>query len=140
MDIKANQVKKIIIAKHISFINSKYAYAFYINFIIGCFIFIPYIIAGKGVFVLSDDFNFQQIPFTMLCNDAIKSGNIFWNWSIDLGSPLIESMSFYVLGSPMFWLSLLFPSIAYPYLVGWLYILNYSLAGLFSYMREFHNS
>ena len=45
----------------------------------------------------------------------------------------LASMSYYNLGSPIFWLILFFPSTAYPYLVGWLFILVYGLSGLFSY-------
>lgn len=112
---------------------NKYFQAFFINFILATICFVPFILHGNGIFVLSDDFNFQHIPFTMLCNEAIKSGDFLWNWNIELGSSLLETMSFYVLGSPLFWVTLLFPSDYYPYLVGWLYILNYALAGLFSY-------
>lgn len=68
----------------------------------GFLTFIPSIIKNHGIFILCDDFTFQQIPFSMLCNDAIKSGDIFWNWNIDLGTPLIEGMSYYTLGSPLF--------------------------------------
>ena len=116
-----------------SLINNRFVHAFLLNLFLGFLTFIPFIIQNRGIFILCDDFNFQQIPFSMLCNDAIKSGEIFWNWNIDLGTPLIEGMSYYTLGSPLFWISLLFPSEAYPYLVGWLYMLNYALAGLFSY-------
>jgi len=124
---------KITTNIRITILGSNYLQAFFINFILATICFVPFILHGNGIFVLCDDFNFQHIPFTMLCNEAIKSGEFLWNWNIELGSSLLETMSFYVLGSPIFWITLLFPSETYPYLVGWLYILNYALAGLFSY-------
>ena len=41
--------------------------------------------------------------------------------------------SFYNLGSPFFWLSLLFPGAVFPYLIGPLLILKCGVAGLTSY-------
>ena len=92
--------------------------------------FVPFIIKGNGIFVLLNDFSTQQIPLCIGANDAIKSGDIFWNWSIDLGSNFIGVLSFYNLGTPFFWLTLLFPAKAFPYLAGWIYILKYCVAGL----------
>ncbi|RYL93950.1 YfhO family protein [Sporolactobacillus sp. THM19-2] len=94
---------------------------------------VPFIIKNGGLFTLVDDFNFQQIPFNMQSNEAIKSGNVFWNWHVDLGSSFIGAFSFYTLGSPFFWLSLLFPSSFFPYLIGPLLILKYCVAGLTAY-------
>ncbi|WP_100487109.1 YfhO family protein [Sporolactobacillus pectinivorans] len=95
--------------------------------------FLPSIIANKGLFSLVGDFNYQQIPFNILSNRAIKSGDIFWNWYTDLGSSFIGSYSFYTLGSPFFWLSLIFPPFAFPYIVGPLFMLKFCVAGLTSY-------
>ena len=44
----------------------------------------------------------------------IKSGDVLWNWGLDIGSDLVSSMSFYNLGSPFFWLSLIFPPQSFP--------------------------
>lgn len=75
----------------------------------------------------------------MLTNEAIKKGNFLWNWNIDLGSSFIGAMGYYTLGSPFFWLTLLFPKNAFPYLAGWIYMLKYAIAGVssFLYLRRF---
>ncbi|WP_353949306.1 YfhO family protein [Sporolactobacillus sp. Y61] len=101
--------------------------------------FLPTLLMNKGLFSLVGDFNYQQIPFNILSNRAIKSGDIFWNWYTDLGSNFIGSYSFYTLGSPFFWLSLLFPPFAFPYVVAPLLMLKYCTAGLtaYAYIRRY---
>lgn len=95
--------------------------------------FIPFIIFGDGYFIFYGDFNVQQIPFYQLCHDAIRNGDIGWNWNTDLGSNFIASYSFYTLGSPFFWLTLPFPNSFLPYLMGPLLILKFACAALTSY-------
>lgn len=107
--------------------------AFLLNLLAGILAFGWSILSSGGLFSVAGDFNVQQIPFAMAANDAIKSGNVIWDWSLDLGSNFIGGMSFYVLGNPSFWLSLLFPSRWFIYLVGWFYVLKYAFAGLTSY-------
>ncbi len=113
--------------------------AFLINLAAGIIAFAGFIIHDGGLFSIAGDFNVQQIPFAMYCNDAIKSGNTVWDWSLDLGSNFIGGMMFYVLGNPSFWISLLFPSDAFIFIVGWLYVLKYAVAGLtaFLWIRRF---
>lgn len=93
----------------------------------------PTILKNQGVLVLSNDFEMQQIPFGMANNLAIKAGEIFWEPLNELGSSFIGSYSFYTLGSPFYWLSLLFPATWYPYLIGPLLILKFAVASLTSY-------
>ena len=107
---------------------------FGINFALAFLSLIFFIVKGGGVLTLTDDFNAQEIPFNMLTNTAIKSGDVFWNWNIDIGSDFVETFSFYNLGSPFFWITLLFPASVFPYLTGWVYMLKYAFAGLFSYL------
>ena len=109
------------------------AVAFLFNLAAGLVSFLWTIIAEGGLFSLAGDFNSQQITFAMAANEAIKSGNVIWDWSLDLGSNFIGGMSFYILGNPSFWVSLLFPAKYFMYVVGWLYLLKYAFAGLFSY-------
>lgn len=111
----------------------KYAKPFICNFIIAFFVFFPFMIQNSGLLTLCDDFNVQQIPLNILSNNAIKNGNLHWTWNVDVGSSFIGATSFYVTGSPFFYLSLLFPAKIYPYLVGWLFMLKYAVAGLTSY-------
>ena len=107
--------------------------AFLFNLAAGVLSFAWTIIEQGGLFSLAGDFNSQQITFAMAANDAVKAGNIIWDWSLDLGSNFIGGQMFYVVGNPSFWLSLLFPSRYFMYVVGWIYILKYAVAGLTSY-------
>ncbi len=94
-----------------------------------------YIIQGHGFFIVREDFNEQQIPFTVGLHQCLLDGGISgWNWSQDLGTSTLQGYSFYELGSPFFWISMLFPAKAFPYLVGWIYILKYALAGTFAFL------
>ncbi len=115
-----------------------YLLAFLLNFTAGVFAFGWVMLTQRGLFSVAGDFNVQQIPFAMAANDAIKSGNVIWDWSLDLGSNFIGGMTFYLLGNPSFWLSLLFPSEYFMYIVGWLYVLKYAFAGLtsFAWMKK----
>lgn len=104
-------------------------YALGFNLLLGVCTFGYFILKEKGIFTLFADFNNQQIPFNILANQAVKSGEVFWNWNVDLGSNFIGAFSFYNLGSPLFWITLLFPAKAFPYLAGWIFILKYAVAG-----------
>lgn len=107
---------------------------FLINFGCAFLSLIPYIILGNGIFSLSNDYNAQEWSFNLFASQAIKNGDIFWNWNIDLGSDFITTFSFYNLGSPFFWIMLLFPVKSIPYLMGWVYMLKYAIAGVTSYL------
>lgn len=113
--------------------NNYYLCAFMASLCCGILAFIYFILKGEGIFTLSNDFNAQEISFNMLANNAIKSGEVLWNWNIDIGSSFVETFSFYNLGSPFFWISLVFPAKAFPFLIGWIYILKYAIAGVTSY-------
>ena len=94
---------------------------------------IIFVIQGDGFFIIRDDFNQQQIPFTTgLHNSIIDSGLSGFSWCVDLGSSTLQAYSFYEMGSPFFWLSMLFPVHAFPYVVAWIYMLKYIVAGIFS--------
>ncbi len=93
-----------------------------------------FVISDGGFMALRDDFDYQQIYFNYLSGEAIKSGSLGWSWSIDLGSDVITSMSFYTLGSPFFWLLMLFPAKAVPYIMCPLLALKYAVASAGSYL------
>lgn len=97
-------------------------------------IFLPFIIADNGYFLFYGDFNVQQIPFYQLCHDAVRNGNFGWNQYTDLGVNFIGSYSFYLLGSPFFWLTIPFPNWMVPYLMGPLLILKFACAALTAYL------
>ena len=111
------------------------AAAFLVNFLIAVAAFAWNIIGQGGLFSLAGDFDSQQIPFVMHASEMLHSGG-FWgfDYSIDLGSGFVGSMAFYLLGTPGFWIAQLFPSRCYMYIVGWLYVLKYAVAGMTSYI------
>lgn len=117
----------------------EYGKAFLLSFGIAFLFIVPFILRGHGILYVVDDFNLEQIPFNVISNASVKSGNVFWNWYNDLGSQFIGSYSFYTLGSPFFWLSCLFPSQAFPYLIGPLLMLKFAAAGAtsYAYLRRF---
>ena len=116
-----------------------YTKAFLLGFITAFALFIPFLVADKGFFIYAGDYNSQQIPFYMYMNQMVKSGNFSWSWATDLGSPVITSYSFYLLGSPFFWLSCLFPYKAVPYIMPWLLMLKFAVGnmGAFGYLRRY---
>ncbi len=117
----------------------KYLSTFVIALAVAAALFVPYMIMNEGYFIFYGDFNVQQIPFYQECHRAVKSGDIFWNWNTDLGANFIGSYSFYLLGSPFFWLTLPFPNSVVPYLMAPLLILKFALAAVTGsmYIRRF---
>ena len=108
---------------------SRYVWrAFGIGFLVALLFFLPFMIYDNGYFLFYGDYNVQQVPFYQMCHDAVRSGNIGWSWTTDLGANFIGSYSFYLLGSPFFWLTIPFPSEAVPYLMGPLLILKFACA------------
>ena len=95
--------------------------------------FIPWIIYSSGYFFFYGDFNVQQIPFYQMIHDSIQGGNIGWSYTTDLGANIIGSYSFYMIGSPFFWFTMLFPSQAVPYLIAPLLMLKFGFASMFAY-------
>ncbi|MGI6279660.1 MAG: YfhO family protein [Acutalibacteraceae bacterium] len=112
----------------------KYLSTFFIAMAVAAALFLPYMITTEGYFTFFGDFNVQQIPFYMQCHKAIREGNIFWSWVTDLGANFIGSYSFYLLGSPFFWLTIPFPNSFVPYLMGPLLILKFACAALTAYL------
>lgn len=94
---------------------------------------VPYMILDKGLFLFFGDYCVQQVPFYSLAHDAIKSGNIWWNWNTDLGANFIGSYAFYLLGSPFFWLTIPLPSAAVPYTLGPLLAIKIAVAAVTAY-------
>ncbi len=96
--------------------------------------FIPYMIMDDGYFLFFGDFNVQQIPFYQLAHDAVRNGEMGWSFTTDLGANFIGSYSFYLLGSPFFWLTIPFPNSFVPYLLGPLLILKFGCAALTAHL------
>ena len=109
-------------------------WTFLIGIISAACFFLPYIFKDSGYFLFYGDFNVQQIPFYQLAHKAVKSGELGWNFYTDLGVNFIGSYTFYLLGSPFFWLTLIFPNFMVPYLMGPLLILKFGCAALTGYL------
>ena len=96
-------------------------------------VFLPVMIMTGGYQLFFGDFQLQQIPFYSEINRAIHSGEFFWNWNTDIGVNTIGSYSFYLLGSPFFLITLLFPYTWTTYLIGPLYCVKIGLAAMGAY-------
>lgn len=116
-----------------------YKKAFFYALFGAAIIFIPLIVFDKGYFLFYGDYNAQQIPFYRITAESIKSGNIFWDWHTDLGTNFIGSYTFYTLGSPFFWLSMVIPASWSHFVMGPLMMLKFACASLFAftYIRRF---
>lgn len=112
---------------------NQYVNVFLLGIITAFVIFLPFLIKDHGLFLYYGDFDVQQIPFYRLAHDAIRSGTAMWDWHTDLGVNFVGSYSFYLLGSPFFWLTIPFPSAAVPYLMAPLLILKFGLTCVTSY-------
>lgn len=109
-------------------------FVFILSFFLSAAFFLPYIIMDKGYFFYLGDFNCQQIPFNVLANEAVKSGNIFWNWNTDLGANFIGSYAFYLAGSPFFLTQLILPSSVVPMAIPWVLCLKFAVSGVTAYL------
>ncbi|MCR5277950.1 MAG: YfhO family protein [Lachnospiraceae bacterium] len=115
-------------------ITNKKLKIFLISFAIFAISVIPHLFFTKGTWIYYGDFNVQQIPFYMHVHDAIRQGNFFYDWSTDLGGSLAGCYSFYLLGSPFFWLTIPFPTAWIPYMMPWITALKYAVMALGAYL------
>lgn len=117
----------------------KYVLAFLLAFITYIACVAPILFYENGYMVYYGDYDLQQIPFYNLANDAIRSGQFGWNWFTDLGTDLMTSYSFYLFGSPFFWLTVLLPRALVSYSLPFLLALKHGVASLtaYTYIRRF---
>lgn len=113
--------------------DKKLSEVFLLSFGLSFLIFLPFLIYDKGIFLFYGDYNVQQIPFYQTAVEAVRSGNIFYSFKTDLGSGFLPSYSFYLLGSPFFYIACLFPSFITPYLMAPLYMLKFATAATTGY-------
>ena len=102
--------------------------------------FLPFYLLDVGFFHYAGDFNSQQISFYRYMNGFVKGAgypdsafagaphNTF-SWATDLGSGVMNAYSFYLYGSPFFWLSVLLPQSWLPYMMVPLLVLKFGVAG-----------
>ena len=113
------------------YIKNKYWQVFVLCVLVSGLLFLPItvqdLLQGE-YFHYAGDYNAQQIPFWQYTNAFVKSGGTF-SWVTDLGSGFLNAYSFYVLGSPFFWLSLVVPSKLMPWAMVPLLCLKFGVAG-----------
>ena len=112
--------------------------------------FLPFYLLDGGFFHYAGDFNSQQITFYRYMNGFVKGAgypdsafagaphNTF-SWATDLGSGVMNAYSFYLYGSPFFWLSVLLPQSWLPYMMVPLLVLKFGVAGggAYLYLRRY---
>ena len=125
--------------KNNSLLKNSYVKIFILGFFCAFCLFLPFLVIDKGLFLYAGDYNSQQIPFYMYANNMIKQGNLDWSWATDLGTSMVNGYSFYLLGSPFFWLSCLFPYKWEPYVMPYLLMLKFATAalGAFCFLRRY---
>ena len=101
---------------------------------VAALLIVPFIVFNDGVFYYYGDFNVQEIPFYQLLHSQVRSGELGWNHLTDLGSDTVASYSFYLLGSPFFWLTIPFPNEFVPNLIGPLLILKLGCCAVSAYL------
>lgn len=106
---------------------------FLLNFICAAIALLPHAISNGGILTLSEDFNAETIPYYYLINNAAQSGEVFWNWNIDIGSEFGPAFSS-LMCSPLTWPVFMVPESWLPYITVWILILKYAFAGLTSYL------
>lgn len=125
-----------------SYSKEKYLLAFLLG--AGCMFIcaLPMMLFNHGYFIYSGDYNAQQIPFYNLANDTIRNGQFGWNWYTDLGTDFMTSYSFYLFGSPFFWLTVLLPRGLVTYSMPFLIAIKHGLASMtaYAYIRRFVKS
>ncbi len=114
--------------------NNYFLKSFFLGMGLALAIFLPFLVVDGGRFLFYGDFNVQQVPFYRLAHDAVRAGELGWNYKTDLGANFIGSYSFYLLGSPFFWLTIPFPSGWLQFLMGPLFILKFACATLSGYV------
>lgn len=117
----------------------KYLLSFLLGFTALLISFIPIIIADKGYFIYYGDYNSQQIPFYILANNAVRNGQFGWNWFTDLGSDFIGSYSFYLIGSPYFWITTILPKFLVTLSMPFLLCIKHGMATMtaYAFIRKF---
>lgn len=117
----------------------RYLLLFFVSFVGMLMCFLPSIIKNHGIFMYYGDFNSQQLMFYKHAQQMVKEGNMAWDWGTDLGSGFVSTYSFYLLGSPFFWLTTLFPVGSTVYLMPWLLSLKAGVASVcaYAYIRCF---
>ncbi len=108
------------------------------SFVVSTCLMLPFVLytvlkAGSPIFSYYGDYNAQQLCFYEHCVDMVRNGSFGWDWVNDIGSNFIGSYSYYMIGSPFFWVMTVFPSSWAPYLMAPMFVVKYVIAAIFAY-------
>ena len=117
----------------------KYQTAFLLGFTAFILIILPIIIYNGGYYIYYGDYNSQQIPFYNHAHEFIRNEGVGWDWGTDLGANFIGSYSFYLLGSPFFWLTIPLPQNLVTFSMPILLALKFGTASMtaYAFIRRF---
>ncbi|MBR5372610.1 MAG: YfhO family protein [Oscillospiraceae bacterium] len=119
-----------------------YLAVFLLGFIVMAVTILPILLVSGGYLTYYGDFNSQQLPFYWHAHEMVQNLSFGWDWQTDLGANFIGSYTFYLLGSPFFWLTALLPQRLVLFAVPFLLALKSAVAALTSYafLRRFVRS
>ena len=103
--------------------------AFAVNLFLAAMVFIPFTVSHGGIFALCEDFAGETLPYRFLARDAIRSGDVFWNWNLDLGSDFMQSFGASWFLDPFKLIPTLLPESMMLTCSAWLMIFRYAVAG-----------
>lgn len=130
-------MNKNLLLKNIK--QEKYGRIFLIGFFMFLLTVLPIIIFTGGYYLYYGDYNSQQIPFYIHSQDFVRNEGLGWDWGTDLGANFVGSYSFYLLGSPFFWLTLPLPNSLVVFVMPLLLAAKHGLATLtaYAFIRRF---
>ncbi|MGN1481977.1 YfhO family protein [Porcipelethomonas sp.] len=119
--------------------NNNYFKIFFMGFLSLFIILLPIIIYTGGYYIYYGDYNSQQIPFYLHAHDFIKNEGLGWDWGTDLGANFLGSYSFYLLGSPFFWLTIPLPHALVVFAMPVLLAMKHGIAAVtaYAYIKRF---
>lgn len=137
-----HSLKNITGSRSVPFYKTGGFLAFILGFMSLLVILLPIIIGERGYFIYYGDYNAQQMPFYHLAAEAVKNGDFGWSWTTDLGANFVGSYSFYLLGSPFFWLTAILPSSLVIHAMPFVLALKHGIAALtaYCYIKRFVKS
>lgn len=108
-------------------------YAFALPFVASLISFVALMIYDGGIMNYFGDFNSQHLPFSELCVNTVHNGRFGWDWYTGLGANFMGAYSHF-LGTPFFWIMLLFPATFAPYLIGPMLAIKIGCCSLTAYL------
>lgn len=104
--------------------------AFVCNIIFAAILILAVIMIDGGLFMPMYEYSASTLPYTMFMNRAVHEGRLLWNFGLDMGGNVLESFSFYNLGSILSWPMYLIPTSMVAGCMGPYLILKMGLMGM----------